>query len=141
MVALVSERHRMTIRSTDPDPRIRSITEGARALASRWIASAERRPPADLDGYGIEEIRGRHEARLSAADGLVQVFHAQQMALVEAMAQVIAGEGAGRAPRIERTLAALRHERGRARSVLEQIEFAERAMLEMWLMRFDEGIG
>lgn len=32
MVASVSERHRMTIRSIDPDPRVRSIAEGVRAL-------------------------------------------------------------------------------------------------------------
>ncbi len=115
--------------------------EAARTLASRWIASAERRPPAPVEGVTIEEILGRRAARLSAAEGLVQVFHAEQMALVEAMAQVIAGEGTGRAPAVREVLEDLRRERARSRHVLAQIEHAERAMLRLWLIRFSEGAG
>jgi len=112
--------------------------EGARALATRWIASAERRPPATVDGITIAEIRGRRAARLSAADGLVQAFHAEQLALAEAMAQVIAGEGLGRAERVSGLLDEMRLGRTRAQSVLTQIEHTERMMLGLWVLRFGE---
>jgi hypothetical protein len=114
---------------------------GARTLANRWIASAERRPPASLEGLSIDEITARRAARLSAADGLVQVFHAEQMAVAEAMAQVIAGEASGRSVAIRGIAGELTRERGRARHVLAQVEHAERAMLAMWLLRFAEGEG
>ncbi len=112
---------------------------GARTLAARWIAAAERRPPASIEGVSIDEIRARRAARLSAADGLVQVFHAEQLAVAETMAQVIAGEVSGRTVPIRRVLDEMGRERARARHVLAQIEHTERAMLEMWLLRFSEG--
>lgn len=112
--------------------------QAARELASQWIASAERRPPAAVPGISVEEILGRRAARLSAADGFVQDFHAEQLALMEAMMQVVAGEATGRETRVAALLQALRQSRGRARSVLTQIELTERAMLELWLIRFGE---
>ena len=87
----------------------------------------------------IDEIRARRAARLSAADGLVQVFHAEQLAVAETMAQVIAGEVSGRTVPIRRVLDEMGRERACARHVLAQIEHTERAMLEMWLLRFSEG--
>jgi hypothetical protein len=112
----------------------------ARDLASRWIAAAERRPPVSIPGLSVESIDSRLAARLSSADGIVQVFHAHQLALAEAMALVIAGEGPGRAAMVESELDELMTARGRTRSVLRQIERTERFMLRLWVARLEEGI-
>ena len=112
----------------------------ARELTARWIAAAERRPPAPISGLSVESIVSRRAARLSSADGIVQVFHAHQLALAESMALVIAGEGSARAGDVGTMLADLTRSRGRSRSVLQQIEQTERFMLRLWIARFEEGV-
>lgn len=113
----------------------------AKALFKRWADLASRRPPAGLEGYSVDEIERRRQARLAMADGLVQRFHTEQLALAELMAQVIASEQPGATPRIARMLDDLRLERGRDRNILLQIERTERLMLELRLIRFGQDTG
>ncbi|USN98499.1 MAG: hypothetical protein H6810_10030 [Phycisphaeraceae bacterium] len=113
----------------------------ARQLAQEWAALAARRPPAGLEGYTADEIESRRAARLAMADGLVQSFHAEQLALAEDMALVIAAEQPGSAQQVAQMLADLQIHRDRARDVLIQIEYTERLMLSLRLLRFGEDQG
>jgi hypothetical protein len=109
----------------------------------RWIASAERRPAGVAPlGLSIDEIHGARRG-CPRRTGSCRLFHAEQMALAEAMAQVIAGEASGRSvDPVDRNFGELTFASGVGRgSVLAQIEHAERAMLAMWLLRFEEGEG
>lgn len=114
--------------------------DAARSLVSRWITAAERRPPAPIPGLSIDTIRSRRAARLSAADGIVQTFHAHQLALAEVMAQVIASEGKAQTVEVRGLLETLTRARRQSRSVLRQIELTERFMLHLWTIRLEEGL-
>lgn len=113
----------------------------ARVLTDRWATDAATRAPAGLAGLGTDEIDRRRAARRSMTSGLVQEFHAEQLALFEMMAQVIAGEQPDRVRQIRGLVDAVSRERAAARDVLIQIELVERAMLELWRVRFGEVTG
>ena len=59
MVAPVSERHRMTIRSIDPDPRVRSIIDGVHALGLDPIDSVRVADVVHIDGSLSDDERRR----------------------------------------------------------------------------------
>ncbi len=123
--------------NTPPPP----AAVSAQVLYEQWAALASRRAPAGLAGYSVDEIERRRRARLAMADGLVQRFHTQQLALAEMMAQVIAAEQPGATGRIAEMLDTLRTERTLDRNVLLQIERTERFMLSLRLIRLGDRAG
>lgn len=71
MVVPVSERHRMTIRSTDPDPRVRSIADGVRALGIDPVGDVRVADVVHIDADLSDDDRRRLHAIL--VDPLLQM--------------------------------------------------------------------
>ena len=115
--------------------------QSARVLADRWAIDASARAPSGIGGLGLDEIERRRAARRSMTSGLVQEFHAEQLALFELMAHVVSAEQPDRANAIRSLVEEVARERAAARDVLIQIELVERAMLDLWRHRFGEVAG
>lgn len=83
------------------------------------------------------EVERRLAGRLSLARGPVQVFAAEQLALLETAAGVIAAEQPARAREVQRILEEALDAHRAARHVYDQIRIAEEARLRLWLVRFE----
>lgn len=139
LAALLDEAYELNLDATPGSPistRPPEARTSTRASADRWGAAAANRPPAGLPGLSVDEIVRRRSARLASADGLIQEFHAEQLALGEFMALVIVAEQPDLAGRVEAMLEFHRVARDRARNVLLQIAHTERFMLALWLLRY-----
>ena len=69
---------------------------------------------------------------------MVQTFAAEQASLCELIAYIVNAEQPAHADRVKLVLSQLAEERRRATSVLHQLNVCERAMTQLWLIRFKE---
>jgi hypothetical protein len=69
---------------------------------------------------------------------MVQAFAAEQVAIAEMMAVVVAAEQPARVEPCRVILAELTEKRREARHVLHQVNAAERAIVQLWLARLPE---
>jgi hypothetical protein len=113
----------------------------AYAQAQQWRRQAEALIPRPYAGRSLSQIDERRAARLGIASGLVEAFAVEQAHLCELMAYVIAGEEASRAPAVLALMDELSRARRSATSVLEQIRHVEAAVLRLWLLRVEGGVG
>lgn len=114
----------------------------AREMAeSLWLslrAEAQRHSPNPRAPIRLDDIDRRRDGRLTVASGPVQVFAAEQVACVEAMAYVVTGESPGRAAAAKKVIEDMSDQRRRAKSIFEQVLATERAMMRLWMLRFGE---
>lgn len=115
----------------DPPP-AHLVAAQARA---RWRRIAEGIVAVGREPLSLDQIDGRMAARLRLADGQVQAFAVEQLAVCELMAFTLAAERAEDAPRAAEVLRRLTSERREADHILTQVRAAERAMLAIWLLR------
>lgn len=114
-----------------PDPRA-----AARQVLDRWTRRATAAVPTGREPIRPEQIARRRAARLAIADGSVQRFAVDQLAVCETMAFVIASERPERAAEVGRVLEALAQERRTAPDIFMQVFATERAMILLWQSRF-----
>ena len=107
-------------------------------LWQRWRTASESVVPTTPPPYSLDQIERRRAGRLSQARGMVQAFAADQASLCELMAYVVNAEQPARSDQIKLTLSNLSEERRRATGIIDQIRAAERAMTQLWLIRFQE---
>ncbi|MFM9996378.1 MAG: hypothetical protein ACKVU4_11330 [Phycisphaerales bacterium] len=112
----------------------------AAAVRTRWREAAGRLPPMPRSAAtpGLDVLDRRHAGRAGVARGLIQMFAAEQLGAAEVMAHVIAAEHPARADRVEAILAELAERRRAARHIFAQINAAERAMIQLWVVRRPE---
>ncbi len=108
----------------------------ARLTAERHAGQIARGLPAPDPRFGLAGIEARRTARLGMADGVVQMFAAEQAALCETLATLVAAERPAVASRVAGVLDDLAKRRRDAGHVLEQIASTERAITRLWLLRF-----
>ncbi|MBM4107690.1 MAG: hypothetical protein FJ255_02580 [Phycisphaerae bacterium] len=116
---------------SDPPPAHLAVAQ-ARA---RWRRIADGVVAVGREPLSIEQIERRLASRLRLAEGQVRTFAAEQLAVCELMAFTLAAERPEEAPRASEVLERLASERRAADHVLTQIRAAERAMLDLWLIR------
>lgn len=109
----------------------------ARSIADRWAQSLGALAPPPEPELSPDAIDRRRVARLSVAEGPIQRFNAEQLALVETMAAVISAESPASAARAVELYRSLVDSRRRAADIFEQIAEAEHAALELWRLRFE----
>ncbi len=116
----------------------------------RWGAAREwdawRGIAQGFEGIGgvrarIEQIERRRAGRVALARGAIQLFAAEQASVVEIMALVVEQENASDGEQIGAIMDRFAGERRVAADVFEQILAGERAVVELWLIRFgDRGV-
>jgi hypothetical protein len=106
----------------------RVVTRLSSNQASQLLDAAE-------SDRALAAIGRRRHSRLSTAHGVVQRFHAEQMAAVELLALATTLEQPAHSQRVERTLDDLARARHGATRITEQLIAAERAMAQLWLIR------
>jgi hypothetical protein len=108
-------------------------------VRARWRAEADKTHSTAGSGPRLDQLDRRYAGRASLARGLVQAFAAEQAGAAELMAYVISAERPSRASDISRIMDDLSRTRRGAGSILEQIDAVERAMTQLWRVRFAEG--
>lgn len=120
--------------------RLPAVHESASVVRQMWreaAASARARGPGDSP-LSLPDVDRRHAGRLAVARGPVHQFLVEQISVAELMACVVAGEDPAHVPAVRAILTQLDQERRQARTVLDQIEACERAILQLWRVRFGE---
>ncbi|MCC6676857.1 MAG: hypothetical protein IT436_06915 [Phycisphaerales bacterium] len=118
---------------------VASADESVRVLRLRWQASASAAIPSGREPFSPDQIVRRYAARAALADGMVQRFAADQAALCEYVAYVVATEQPAQAEAVGDVLTRLGEARRKARTIMEQTHAVERAMTELWLIRLEGG--
>jgi hypothetical protein len=107
----------------------------AAELARARLAEAARYVEGDWAFASLSEIERRSEARRRIASGSVQRFVAEQLALAEASAYLLAAEQPRRAAEVGEIMASLNAGLRDMRDALQQARAAEVALLRVWLLR------
>jgi hypothetical protein len=122
-----------------------AAAEGAKRGAELlWVmirAEADAVAPVPAAPIPLDQIDRRRLGRRSLASGPVQAFAAEQVSIAEAMAFVVAGERPTAARQIDAVIARMQASRRAASHVFEQLIATEQAILELWLLRFDQESG
>lgn len=109
----------------------------AMRLVEAWIQRADAFRAVPARATRLDAILRRRDARLALAKGPIRTFVAEQTAIVELSAFVISGEYTTRAAEVAEVVDRAARDRRAARHVLEQIEANERAIVRLWLIRFN----
>jgi hypothetical protein len=123
-------------RRSGPVDELQPIVE----LESQWRRAASALLPTGREPITPEQIDRRLSARLALGNGPVDEFAAHHLAVVELMAFVVSLEQPTRADRVREILDELATARRSAVHIFQQVESAERAMLELWRIRFEKGV-
>ncbi|MBX3377484.1 MAG: hypothetical protein KF678_10835 [Phycisphaeraceae bacterium] len=125
-----------------PDQRAARVQPAAHASAAevyrRWRAMADKLAPSTPPPISLDQIERRRVSRQSQARGMVQAFAAEQASIVEIMSYTITCEQPASADQVRLILSNMAADRRRAAHVLEQIKIAERAIGQLWLVRFKQ---
>jgi len=115
--------------------------QAADELTRKWKQEAEALVPSGREPMSLDTVRRRAEARERLAVGPVQRFVARQTTLVELMAFAIVAERPARAGDARRVMDGFNASSRGAGDVAQQVWIGERAMVELWRVRLDEGAG
>ena len=107
----------------------------AALLRASWERTARTAFPSPNAPVALDRILRAHGSRLVQADGPIQRFHAEQVAICDLMAFVIGAERTNAADACAAVLEQFATERAAATDVVEQVLAGERAMLALWMIR------
>lgn len=110
----------------------------ARDLWDAVLLEADSVTAHDEGPIARDVVERRRRGRQSLARGPTQAFAAEQISIAELLAWTVAGEQRSRAAEVGEVMAEMTSARQAAVHVYQQIEAAERAMLQLWLIRFGE---
>ncbi len=109
----------------------------AAMLRARWDRLA-RSGGLGAEALEVEAVLARHAARMSLAQGPIQVFAAEQVAAFELMGVVVVSERLDRAADVQAIRARVRRERREAGDIIEQLHAVERGFCELWAVRLGQ---
>lgn len=109
----------------------------AAALRAKWDRQA-RAGGLGAEALEVESVLARHAARLSLAEGPMQVFAVEQVAVFEMMGIVVVSERLDRAGDVRDIRARIRRQRLEAVDIVEQIYAVERGLCELWAIRLGQ---
>jgi hypothetical protein len=125
-----------------PDQRASNAQPAAYISAAqvwqRWRNSAGSVVPTAPPPLLVEQIERRLAGRLSQASGMIQVFAAYQVSIAEVMAYVVSAEHPSKAEDVGLILSQMSDDRRRASTIPQQIKATERAIVQLWMIRFEE---
>lgn len=110
----------------------------AAELWQQWRATADSVVLTSPPALSLDQIDRRRAGRVGQAKGMVQAFSAEQTSLCEIMAYVIQAEQPARADQVKDVLARMTDDRRHARTIFRQICATERAIIQLWLIRYQE---
>jgi hypothetical protein len=112
-----------------------SPQDAASLLLRALMSQAELAAPVEPTPADLPTLQRRHNSRLSLADGPIQSFVVQQLAILDVTAYLIVAER----PKLRDRAIEIMREHSQARvhsaNVLEQALDVERALLELWRLR------
>ena len=109
----------------------------AAALRAKWDRQA-RAGGLGAEALEVESVLARHAARLSLAQGPMQVFAVEQVAVFEMMGIVVVSERLDRAADVRAIRDRVRQQRLEAADIVEQIYAVERGLCELWAIRLGQ---
>ncbi|HYE63139.1 MAG TPA: hypothetical protein VD997_14185 [Phycisphaerales bacterium] len=115
-----------------------SIDVAAVQLRLSLQREAEMLVPTAREPYNLTQMEQRRRARAELANGRVQEFQAEQIAMCELMAYICVAEQPSRAAQAGTILSEMDQERRRCKTAFEQLAVTERARLRLWILRFSE---
>jgi len=131
---LIAEAYAVRLDASD----VPEASEAARSLADRHADELSRTLASADPLLSSRAIDARRDARLGMSRGVVQAFAAEQAAVCEFMAALVAAERPASGRRVRLVLDRLAASRRAAPHVFEQLAACESAMTELWLLRFGE---
>ena len=124
--------------ATEEDVAILAL-QAATALLERRRQEAVDLSPGAVTPLTLDEIGRKLDGRLSLASGPVQQFAAQQVAIAEYLAFIVAAERPTSSDQVVEILDAMTETRRGASHIFHQLLAAERAMTRLWLLRLEGG--
>ena len=121
---------RPAIRPETPAEAAQLLAEARRSVANQLIASAP--VPDDLPG-----LHGRRVARLTLAEGPIQQFVAEQVAVMELLAYITVAENPSLTTPVLAILSRSAERRARAAHVLEQAVEIELTMSDLYRLQLE----
>jgi len=121
--------------ATPPAAPSRDPLFAARGLRSLLEREADRLVPTGREPQSLPQISLARRQREILAQGAVQQFNVEQLACLELLAFITVAEDPTRSESVTKILATLAEERHRATHIIEQVAAAERASLELWIVR------
>ncbi len=104
----------------------------------KWRSAADRLVPSSPPPMTLDQIDRRRLSRQSQARGMVQAFAAEQASVAEIMGYVVACEVPTHIEQVRLVMTTMAADRRRAGNVLEQVKVSERAISQLWLIRFQQ---
>lgn len=122
--------------ATDTDAQRGS--DAAAAMWRLWRDAAEAASPNEYAPFSLGVIDRRREGRVTLASGPIQRFAADQTGTAELTAYVVTGERPAAASAVRLVMSEMAQDRRKAGHIFGQLAAAERAILRLWLVRFQE---
>lgn len=110
--------------------------ESVRTLARRWRDLGETYMGAAWFAERTLQLEHRRDLRLALARGPIQRFAAEHASAIEHMAELVRAERPSQSRAIDRVLDRLNGSRQTSGHVFEQIAAGERAITQLWRLRF-----
>jgi hypothetical protein len=111
---------------------------GADQLFRLWRLEAERLPPPEHSPLTLEQIERRRRSREQIASGPLQTFAGQEASIAEMFAYIVCAERPVQAARAQTIIDNMTTDRRAATHIFDQMAASERAITQLWLLRFGE---
>ena len=127
--------------TTDAARERRTALDPATAAAAAWEdLRAEVAALGDPEAMrALRDVSRRHAARRMLAEGGLQSFVAEQIGVLEALGLLTGAERPGSAAEAKSIIDTAESERRNARTIEEQMETTQTAILRMWLLLLGDG--
>jgi transposase-like protein len=135
----LAESYSRRIRSEQVTPSKTPLTaeQASERLLAQNIQDAKVLIPSGREPISVSTIIANKGARERLASGRVQLFAAHQTTMCELLAYMTANERPTESDRVMSVLETFKAERQKSTHVLSQLHAAERAMLELWMIRLN----
>ena len=111
---------------------------GAGQLFKLWRMEGERLPPPERAPASLDQIDRRRRSRQQIASGPVQAFAGEEVSVAEMLAYMVCAERPALGVRALTVMDDMAKQRREAGHVFDQMIVTEKAIAQLWLLRFGE---